>query len=46
MSKEICFYAVKEVVRKYGVPIHQALGYRMPDEVYYGGRIEIFPERC
>ncbi len=45
MSGEICFEAVKEAVRKYEVPIHQALEYRTPDEVYYGGRVEVFNKK-
>jgi len=46
MSGEICFDAVEEAVRKYKVPIHQTLGYRTPDEVYYGRRFEVFTKKC
>jgi putative transposase len=42
---------VKEVTKEWvkyynGSRLHQALGYRTPDEVYYGGRVEVFTKSC
>ena len=43
MVKEV----TKEWVKYYNSSrLHQALGYRTPDEVYYERRIEAFTKRC
>jgi transposase InsO family protein len=49
----VCIYLreVKEVTKEWvkyynGNRLHQALGYRTPDEVYYGKRVEVFTKRC